>query len=228
MLSVIQKQAKNVFSKMGYPQMSDENWRYTNINSFSNCNSHIKQSDFKSIDSGKIDSATNIILCNGQIAEGIDKNIQGLTLLNLEKRNSSMGLAKFSQISDYHHSGVIAHNTSEFTDVDKLFVYSSSLEFIKEIKLKEVLPQGIQGGAFFNDDLYLTANERDNVIKVDVETGEWDVIITNLLTTKRGREYKYEMEGITFMDLRDKGMGQMHFFGNHMINKRVFHFDKNE
>jgi len=122
MLSEIQKQAKNVFSKMGYPPMSDENWRYTNTKSFSNCKSQIKQSDFKSINSGKIDSATNIILCNGQIAEGIDKNIQGLTLLNLEKHNSSVGLAKFSQISDYHHSGVIAHNTSEFTDVIHLSI----------------------------------------------------------------------------------------------------------
>ena len=117
MLSDIQNQARNVFSKMGYPPMSDENWRYTNTKSFSNCKSHIKQSDFKSIDSWKIDSATNIILCNGQIAEGININIKGLTLLNLEKHNSSDGLGKFSQISDYHQSGVIAHNTSEFTDV---------------------------------------------------------------------------------------------------------------
>ena len=119
MLSDIQNQAKNVFSKMGYPPMSDENWRYTNTKSFSNCKSHIKQSDFKSIDSRKIDSATNIILCNGQIAEGINKNIQGLTLLNLEKHK---GLGKFSQISNYKQSGVIAHNTSEFRDIIHLYI----------------------------------------------------------------------------------------------------------
>ena len=125
MLKKIKDNAKNIFSQIGYPLMSNEDWKYTNTNFFSACNSYNTKSNQTSSDNYKIDGAINIILVNGEIVDTIDENIQGLALLNLDNNNSSKDLGSFLQVSDYSQSGIIAHNTSEFKDAVHLSIDSN-------------------------------------------------------------------------------------------------------
>lgn len=87
------------------------------------------------------------------------------------------------------------------------------------------LPKEIQGGAFYKGSLYLASNLEDAVWKVVVwcdifslskltalRRGQVD-ISSGALTKELSDSYNhhdYEMEGLDFWDLTDKGLGVMH------------------
>ena len=86
-----------------------------------------------------------------------------------------------------------------------------------------LLPKEIQGGAFYNGDLYLCTNIDDAIWKINIATG----VVSFALSDPIFDKYDYEMEGIDFWDLRDKGFGVMHVFGNFMkvTEKSVISYD---
>ena len=147
MIFDIQNKAKEIFSKVGYPLKKDEGWQYTNIDCFSNCTITNREIDFSYDDTLYIDGAINIVVMNGRIIKGIDKEIEGLSILQISKENSNESLGKFLQISNFTESGVIAHNTSEFLDalhisIDKTFNRSTPINIInisKDLKSEEVI-----------------------------------------------------------------------------------------
>lgn len=85
------------------------------------------------------------------------------------------------------------------------------------------LPKEIQGGAFYNGDLYLASNIDDSVFKVRFQVGN-AALLHLMLRCKLDRtqgqltqvlsdvypNHEYEMEGLDFWDLTEKGLGMMH------------------
>lgn len=88
-----------------------------------------------------------------------------------------------------------------------------TFEHIGEFRVAEnvTLPGEIQGGAFYEGALYIVTNENDEVWRVDMSTGG-----INLELSDEYEHHVYEMEGIDFWDLRSKGLGVLHMFGNFM------------
>lgn len=74
------------------------------------------------------------------------------------------------------------------------------------------LPREVQGGAFYNNDLYITSNINVSVWKVDISTGD----IAFVLSDDYISNHIYEMEGLDFWDLEERGLGTMHLYGNFM------------
>jgi hypothetical protein len=70
------------------------------------------------------------------------------------------------------------------------------------------LPKEIQGGAFFEGDLYINSNINVSVYKVDVNTGD----ISFVLSDDYIDSHIYEMEGLDFWDLEKRGLGTMHMY----------------
>jgi hypothetical protein len=99
--------------------------------------------------------------------------------------------------------------SSNYDNVSTIQIYNENLEFVKDLKIDMILDK-VQGGAFYDNLLYLGVNGGDTVYTVDVSTG---VVQTALIQTEPGSDAEYEFEGITFLDLRDKGMGLMHNTG---------------
>ena len=75
-----------------------------------------------------------------------------------------------------------------------------------------LLPKEIQGGAFYEGELYLCTNIDDGIWKMNLQSGK----VTFVLSDPIFEKFAYEMEGIDFWDLREKGLGVMHVFGNFM------------
>lgn len=83
------------------------------------------------------------------------------------------------------------------------------------------LPGEIQGGAVNPAEpgfIYLSINANCSIYKMDLNTGEVRFVLSD---DYAHRPHEYEMEGITFWDLRDHtpNFGVMHFFGNFMTVK---------
>ncbi len=82
--------------------------------------------------------------------------------------------------------------SSEFDDVDEVYVYDMNGNLIDKIKLSRTLSR-VQGGKILGRHLYLTADDGgDTIYKVDIETGEVDVFLK--IPTP------FEMEGIEYLD----------------------------
>ncbi|MCG2716623.1 MAG: T9SS type A sorting domain-containing protein [Candidatus Marinimicrobia bacterium] len=107
--------------------------------------------------------------------------------------------------------------SSEFNNVNKLFVYDSEQDFklIDEVILNEALFR-VQGGAFHGDFLYLACDNGDYVYEVDVASET----ITHIITVPIGPE----MEGIEAYEL-DSGV--LHFVAETGGSTNIFyHYDK--
>lgn len=101
--------------------------------------------------------------------------------------------------------------SSNYDNVTTLQVYNTALNFIKDVTLSTTLSK-VQGGAFYEGLLYVGVNGGDTVFSIDVETGVVDVAMQQ---TEPGSDDEYEFEGLTFLDLTEKGLGIMHNTGNH-------------
>ena len=82
--------------------------------------------------------------------------------------------------------------SSEFDNVDEIYVYDMNGNLISRIKLSRTLNR-VQGGKILGRHLYLTADDGgDTIYKVDIETGEVEVFFK--IPTP------FEMEGIEYLD----------------------------
>ena len=81
------------------------------------------------------------------------------------------------------------------------------------------LPGEIQGGAFFEGELYVCSNAQDAVWKINLDTLSMEFVLADDY-----KNHEYEMEGIDFFDLTDKGLGVMHLYGNFMqLKEKALH-----
>jgi len=104
--------------------------------------------------------------------------------------------------------------TALWNDCCVFKMYSvDTFAYIGDYKIADnlILPGEIQGGAFYNGDLYFCTNAKDQVWRLELESG-----IINLELSDSYLFHDYEMEGLDFWDLRDRGLGVMHMFGNFM------------
>ena len=108
--------------------------------------------------------------------------------------------------------------SAAWNDQQQLQVYDlDSFSFVKTLSVNTddnspLLPKEIQGGAFYEGELYLCTNIDDGIWKMNLQSGK----VTFILSDPIFEKFAYEMEGIDFWDLRDKGLGVMHVFGNFM------------
>ena len=120
---------------------------------------------------------------------------------------------------DYNNRNIY---TAEWNECCALNIFNvDSLEFVGKYTMPQgaELPKEIQGGAFFESDLYLATNSGDKVYKLILSTGLIDVVLSD-----KYNHHDYEMEGITFWNLEDIGYGTMHIFGNFMqLRKKAIH-----
>ena len=101
-----------------------------------------------------------------------------------------------------------------WNDCCKLQVYDLvTFDFVGTVATTnpEGLPREIQGGAFYENDLYLAVNGNCSIYKMDINTGHIDFVLSDSMN-----HHDYEMEGLTFWDLRKQGYGVMHMYGNFM------------
>jgi hypothetical protein len=115
--------------------------------------------------------------------------------------------------------------SSEYDDVCELRVYSAdTLEYLHTLPITgQAAPlNGVQGGAFFEGNLYLGVNAGDSVYEIDVRTGVMELVIQQF---EEGSSGEYEFEGLEFLDLRGEGKGLMHNTGNHLHPQVMFHAD---
>lgn len=64
----------------------------------------------------------------------------------------------------------------------------------------------IQGAAFYEGDMYVSVNGNVSVYKINVTTGAVEFVLSDEYIEK----HSYEMEGLTFWDLEQDGLGTMH------------------
>lgn len=82
--------------------------------------------------------------------------------------------------------------SSEFDNVNEVYVYDMNGNLIDKIKLSKTLNR-VQGGKILGRHLYLTADDGgDTIYKVDIETGEVDAFLK--IPTP------FEVEGIEYLD----------------------------
>ena len=118
--------------------------------------------------------------------------------------------------------------SAQWNDCCSLKMYNAdTLEYlglfpvISSVNTTTPLPQEVQGGAFYNGDLYICVNADDNVYKIDMKTGSIEYVLSDSYD-----HHQYEMEGIDFYDLREKGLGYMHLYGNFMsVEKQIRNYD---
>ena len=83
------------------------------------------------------------------------------------------------------------------------------------------MPNEVQGGSFYNGDLYICVNADDNIYKIDMKTGNIEFVLSDAYN-----HHQYEMEGIDFYDLQEEGLGVMHLYGNFMsVEKQIRNYD---
>ena len=124
MFSDIRNKAKDTFSKIGYPSTKKEMWRYTNIKNFDNYTSgDTKKIDYKSGSITLPEKLFNIIIYNGHLIKS-NPDLKGVTIQNYDDLmdTSSFSAENFLQVSNFIDNGVVAHNTSEFTDALHLII----------------------------------------------------------------------------------------------------------
>lgn len=103
---------------------------------------------------------------------------------------------------------------AEWNECCFLQIYDTvTFEYVRDLPIANgvVLPGEIQGGAFYEGDLYLCTNQQDAIYKVNITTGELEFVLSDVFP-----KHEYEMEGMDFWDLQSKGLGVMHMFGNFM------------
>ena len=109
-----------------------------------------------------------------------------------------------------------------WNDQQQLQVYDlDSFSFVKTLPVNTddnspLLPKEIQGGAFYEGELYLCTNIDDGIWKMNLQSGK----VLFVLSDPIFENFAYEMEGIDFWDLRHKGLGVMHVFGNFMTMRK--------
>lgn len=133
---------------------------------------------------------------------------------------------KYAVMPQQRHAPWVAQHgsllySSEYNAVTELHTYDAqSLEYQGPISLSMTLDE-VQGGAFYRNALYLGVNHHNAVYKVDTISGE-----VSLVMEQTDDETEYEFEGLTFMDLSERGYGIMHNTGNHQNHpKYVVHAD---
>jgi hypothetical protein len=99
--------------------------------------------------------------------------------------------------------------SSNYDNVTTLQVYNEDLNYVTDLAIDAVLEK-VQGGAFYEGFLYLGVNGQDTVYSVDTQTGHVSIAVVQ---TGENQDVEYEFEGLTFLDLREKGMGLMHNTG---------------
>lgn len=121
MFSDIRNKAKKVFSKRGYPSRKEEMWEYTNTKNFGSCTpKYIESSDYEldkiNLSEELSEESYNIILYNGQLVKW-DTKIKDIKINNYNDLLSSPESSEnFLKLSDFTDNGVVAHNTSTFSD----------------------------------------------------------------------------------------------------------------
>lgn len=120
--------------------------------------------------------------------------------------------------------------TAEWNECCKLNMYDidNNLQFLGTYDMPSdlELPKEVQGGAFYENDLYLCINANDEVWKLELKTGSLTLELSDAY-----KKHDYEMEGITFWDLSNGNvvvgdsssgggsaldLGLLHIFGNFM------------
>ena len=138
MLCEIRNRAKDIFSKIGYPSSKEENWKYTSLKNFNSYKSDSSSKiDYKLDESNLLKESINIILCNGELITK-DINIDGLKIQNYEDLINSKNSKNFLKLFDFSSDGVIAHNTSSFTDALYLSI-DSNHELNKPISIINII-----------------------------------------------------------------------------------------
>jgi len=113
-----------------------------------------------------------------------------------------------------------------WNDCCNLQVYDmNTFDFIKSVAVGNDtvhLPGEIQGGAFYDGELYLAVNGDDGIWKVNIATGELSFVLSDVYN-----HHEYEMEGLDFWDLREQKHGVMHMYGNFMqaVEKCIRSYD---
>jgi hypothetical protein len=122
--------------------------------------------------------------------------------------------------------------SSEYDNVSHLVVYDESLRFLGKLVLvsadtheNDILLMNVQGGAFYDIDglLYVGVNGGDTVYSINATSGETAVVF---IQETPGSVDEYEFEGLTFLDLRTRGLGIMHNTGNHEQPARLHHAER--
>ena len=120
---------------------------------------------------------------------------------------------------DYNNRNIY---TADWNECCTLNIFNvDTLAFVNTYNMPEgaELPKEIQGGAFFQDDLYLATNSGDTVYKLELQNGAITPVVSDGY-----KHHDYEMEGITFWDLEKEGYGTMHIFGNFMsLREKAIH-----
>ncbi len=83
-----------------------------------------------------------------------------------------------------------------------------TFDFKRTFTVPSGLPSEIQGGAFFNGDLYISSNVNVSVWKVDISSGDIEFVLSDDYMSS----HIYEMEGLDFWDLERVGLGTMHMY----------------
>jgi len=108
----------------------------------------------------------------------------------------------------------------EWNRQDMVNVYdplTPNFDFVESIPIVNATayPKEVQGASFYQGDLYLATNVEDAVYKFNIKTGDVEFVLSdNDNYVIDG--YYYEMEGLTFWDLSEDGLGVMHMYGNFM------------
>ena len=120
--------------------------------------------------------------------------------------------------------------TSEWSNTERIHIYDTANNCAYMgyliIANPEEYPKEVQGASFYNNELYISTNINDGIYKIDINSGISEFVFNddnNYLPD----EYYYEMEGLTFWDLSNDGLGLMHMYGNFMNarEKAVHNFD---
>jgi hypothetical protein len=85
-----------------------------------------------------------------------------------------------------------------WNDCRALQMYNlDTFDFVGTLKTSnpEGLPREIQGGAFYQNDLYLAVNGNCSIYKMDIQTGAIEFVLSDSL----GRHHDYEMEGRRYL-----------------------------
>jgi hypothetical protein len=97
-----------------------------------------------------------------------------------------------------------------WNDCCSLQIYNlDTFAFVGDLKPVNGLPREIQGAAFYEGNLYLSVNGNCSVYQLNMQTNE-----TSFVLSDEYDHHEMEMEGLTFWDLRSRGLGVMHLYGN--------------
>eukprot|EP00599_Poterioochromonas_sp_BG-1_P003664 CAMPEP_0173148778 /NCGR_PEP_ID=MMETSP1105-20130129/9930_1 /TAXON_ID=2985 /ORGANISM="Ochromonas sp., Strain BG-1" /LENGTH=196 /DNA_ID=CAMNT_0014063513 /DNA_START=207 /DNA_END=797 /DNA_ORIENTATION=+ len=130
---------------------------------------------------------------------------------------SDLSLIKY-KLTSQHKMPWVAVNpktrllySAVWNDCCNLQVYSvDTFDFVGTLTAVNGLPAEIQGAAFFEDDLYLAVNGNCSIYKLNMQTNETSFVLSD----EPYDHHEMEMEGLTFWDLRSRGLGVMHMYGN--------------